>query len=83
MNDLISVIVSVYMTERYLDRCIQSLVKQEYSNIEIILVDDGSHDRCPQICDKWAKQDNRIRVIHKKNSGILVKPNKAMSFVIT
>lgn len=69
MNDLISVIVPVYMTERYLDRCIQSLVKQEYSNIEIILVDDGSHDRCPQICDKWAKQDNRIRVIHKKNSG--------------
>lgn len=67
--NLISVIVPIYKVERYLDRCITSIVNQTYKNLEIILVDDGSPDRCPQICDEWKKKDNRIKVIHKKNGG--------------
>ena len=67
--ELISVIVPVYKTEAYLDRCVQSIVDQTYTNLEIILVDDGSPDNCPQICDEWAKKDSRIRVIHKANGG--------------
>lgn len=70
MEELISVIVPVYKVEQYLDRCIKSLVEQTYSNIEIIIVDDGSPDNCPMMCDKWKKEDTRIRVIHKKNGGL-------------
>ena len=70
MNDLISVIVPVYRVEAYLNRCVQSIVDQTYQNLEIILVDDGSPDQCPQICDHWAKTDDRISVIHKRNGGI-------------
>ena len=66
---LISIIVPVYKSERYLDECVGSLVNQTYKNIEIILVDDGSPDHCPAICDAWAAKDNRIRVIHKMNGG--------------
>lgn len=68
--DLISIIVPVYGVEPYLDRCIQSIVNQTYSNLEIILVDDGSPDRCPEICDEWSKKDSRIKVIHKQNGGL-------------
>lgn len=68
--DLISVIVPIYKVEAYLDRCIQSISAQTYANLEIILVDDGSPDNCPAICDKWAKLDRRIKVIHKKNGGL-------------
>lgn len=68
--DLISVIVPVYQVEAYLDRCVQSIVDQTYTNLDIILVDDGSPDRCPQMCDEWAKRDGRIRVIHKENGGL-------------
>lgn len=68
-KDLISIVVPVYKVETYLNRCIQSIVKQTYKNLEIILVDDGSPDNCPSICDTWAHQDMRIKVIHKKNSG--------------
>ncbi len=70
MNDLISVIIPVYNVEKYLNRCIESVANQTYKNLEIILVDDGSSDSCPQICDKWAKKDSRIKVIHKKNGGV-------------
>ena len=70
MNSLISIIVPVYNVEEYLDECVQSLVNQTYTNIEIILVDDGSPDRCPDMCDEWANRDNRIRVIHKVNGGL-------------
>lgn len=70
MKRLISIIVPVYKVEQYLDRCVESLVRQTYSNIEIILVDDGSPDNCPQMCDRWAEKDNRIIVIHKKNGGL-------------
>lgn len=66
----ISVIIPVYKVEKYLDRCLQSVTKQTYDNLEIILVDDGSPDNCPQICDEWAKKDNRIIVIHKENAGV-------------
>ncbi len=69
-HDLISVIIPIYKVEKYLDKCISSIVNQTYNNIEIILVDDGSPDKCPEICRKWANQDTRIRVIHKENGGL-------------
>ncbi|MBE6950619.1 MAG: glycosyltransferase [Ruminococcaceae bacterium] len=68
--DLISVIVPVYKVEKYLDKCIQSIVDQAYRNLEIILVDDGSPDRCGIMCDVWAAKDSRIKVIHKENGGL-------------
>ncbi len=67
---LISIIVPIYNVEKYLNRCIESIVNQTYKNLEIILVDDGSPDNCPQICDEWKKKNNRIKVIHKKNGGL-------------
>lgn len=67
---LISVIVPVYNVEKYLDKCVDSIVNQTYKNLEIILVDDGSPDNCPKMCDDWARKDKRIRVIHKKNGGL-------------
>lgn len=66
----ISVIVPVYKVEPYLDRCVQSIVDQIYTDLEIILVDDGSPDSCPAMCDAWAEKDDRIRVIHKENGGL-------------
>lgn len=78
MNEKISVIVPVYKVEDYLDKCVQSLVNQTYKNLEIILVDDGSPDACPQMCDKWAKADSRIKVIHKPNGGLSDARNAAM-----
>ena len=68
--DLISVIVPVYKVESYLDRCVASIVNQTYSNLEIILVDDGSPDNCGAMCDAWAAKDPRIKVIHKDNGGL-------------
>lgn len=71
MNEkLLSIIVPIYNVEPYLDRCIESIVNQTYKNLEIIMVDDGSSDNCPQMCDEWAKIDSRIQVIHKSNSGL-------------
>ena len=67
---LISVIVPIYKVEAYLERCIRSLVDQTYTDLEIILVDDGSPDRCGEICDEWAKKDERICVVHKENGGL-------------
>ena len=67
---LVSVIVPVYNTEKYLDKCIDSICKQTYSFLEIILVDDGSTDQCGVICDKNSMEDNRIIVIHKENGGL-------------
>lgn len=68
--ELISIIVPVYNVEKYISRCIKSLIKQTYTNIEIILVDDGSRDNSLKICNKFAKKDCRIKVIHKENSGV-------------
>ena len=76
--DLISVIVPVYRVEPYLDRCVQSIVDQTYTNLEIILVDDGSPDECPRMCDAWAKRDGRIRVIHQENGGLSAARNAGM-----
>ncbi len=67
---LISVIVPVYKVEKYLPRCIESLVHQSYANLEIILVDDGSPDNCPAVCDDYVKRDSRLQVIHKENGGL-------------
>lgn len=69
-NPLISVIVPVYKVEQYLHTCIESVLNQTYSNWELILVDDGSPDNCPQICDGYASKDARIKVIHKINGGL-------------
>ncbi len=69
-NPLISVIVPIYNVEKYLKRCIESIRNQTYVNLEIILVDDGSTDRCAEICDEYANLDNRIKVIHKENGGL-------------
>ena len=70
MNKLISIIVPIYNVELYLKRCIDSILNQTYTNSEIILVDDGSLDNCPQICDDYEKKDSRIKVIHKENGGL-------------
>lgn len=75
---LISVIVPVYKVEAYLDKCISSIAQQTYTNLEIILVDDGSPDKCTVICDEWAKQDARIRVIHQENAGAGAARNAAL-----
>lgn len=70
MRGLVSVVLPIYGVEKYLDRCVNSIVNQTYSNLEIILVDDGSKDNCPAICDAWAERDSRIKVIHKVNAGL-------------
>ena len=70
MEPLISVIVPVYKVEKYLKRCVDSLLVQTYENIEILLVDDGSPDACPQMCDEYAKKHDKIRVFHQENKGL-------------
>jgi len=70
MNDLISVVIPVYRVEKYLERCVESVINQTYANLEIILIDDGSPDNSGNICDEYAKIDKRIKVIHKKNGGL-------------
>ena len=75
---LISIIVPIYHVEQYLNRCVESIVNQTYSNLEIILVDDGSPDNCPKMCDDWAKRDSRIKVIHKGNGGLSDARNAGM-----
>lgn len=75
---LISVIVPVYKVEKYIERCLNSIVNQTYRNLEIILIDDGSPDNCPQICDKWAVKDSRIKVIHQNNTGLSGARNAAL-----
>lgn len=77
-GSLVSIIIPVYKVEEYLERCILSVVNQTYKNLEIILVDDGSPDRCPEICDEWAKKDERIKVIHKANGGLSSARNAGM-----
>ncbi len=76
---LISIIVPVFNVERYLDRCVRSIVAQRYSRLEIILVDDGSPDRCGTMCDEWAEKDCRIKVIHKENGGLSDARNAGMA----
>ena len=66
----ISIVVPIYKVEKEIHRCVESLLAQTLKDIEIILVDDGSPDNCPSICDDYAKKDNRIKVIHKENGGL-------------
>ena len=70
MNELITVVVPIYKVEKYLRRCVDSILLQTYKNLEIILVDDGSPDSCPVICDEYADMDKRVSVIHKSNGGL-------------
>ena len=75
MEDLISVIVPIYNVESYLEQCIKSIINQTYKNIEIILIDDGSTDKSPKICDKYKQKDSRIIVVHKQNTGVSATRN--------
>ena len=67
---MLSIIIPVYCVENTLDRCLESIVSQSYADVEIILVDDGSPDRSPALCDAWAQRDPRIHVIHQENKGL-------------
>lgn len=80
-NPLVSIIIPVYHVEDFLDRCVESVCRQTYQNLEIILVDDGSDDNCPQICDMWSEKDDRIKVIHKQNGGLSDARNAGMKIM--
>lgn len=70
VSPLVSIVVPIYGVERFLDQCVESIVNQTYANLEILLVDDGSRDRCGEMCDKWALKDGRIIALHKVNGGL-------------
>ncbi|MDR2755082.1 MAG: glycosyltransferase [Planctomycetaceae bacterium] len=78
MNKKISVIVPVYNTEKYLEKCVDSIIQQSYENIEVLLIDDGSTDSCVSICDRYADQDKRVKVIHQANAGVAASRNKGI-----
>lgn len=80
-NPLISIIIPVYNVEIYLKECLNSVINQTYKNLEIIVVDDGSTDSCGKICDEFAKQDSRIKVLHQQNAGQAVARNKALDIM--
>ena len=67
---MISVIVPVYNAEKYLQRCVDSILKQSFTDFEVLLIDDGSHDRSGELCDEYGEKDNRVRVFHKENGGV-------------
>lgn len=77
-EELISVVVPIYNVEKYLDKCVSSIVNQSYTNLEIILVDDGSTDNSGKLCEKWIQEDERIRVIHKENGGLSSARNEGL-----
>lgn len=76
--NIISVVIPIYNVEKYLRQCVDSIIRQTYKNLEIILVDDGSPDGCPDICDQYALEDERIKVIHKTNGGLSDARNAAL-----
>ena len=76
---MISIIIPIYKVEQYLDECVTSIINQTYKDLEIILVDDGSPDYCPQMCDEWAKKDSRIKVVHKENGGLSLARNAGLA----
>lgn len=75
---LVSVVLPIFNVERYLDQCVSSVLNQTYKNLEVILVDDGSEDSCPQKCNLWAVEDSRVKVIHKKNQGLGMARNSGI-----
>ena len=77
-EELVSIIVPIYNVEPFLEKCVNSLLNQTYTNIEVILVDDGSPDECPDICDKYREEDHRVKVIHKKNGGLSSARNSGL-----
>ena len=77
----VSIIIPVYNVEKYLDKCLDSVVNQTYTNLEIILVNDGSTDNSGRICDRYATKDSRIRVIHKENGGVSSARNMGLDTV--
>ena len=78
----VSIVVPVYKVEEYIDRCLDSLLNQTLKDIEIILVDDGSPDNCPKICDEYAQKDARVRVVHKQNEGLGYARNSGMEVAV-
>ena len=80
ISPLVTIIVPVYNVESYLDNCLNSLTGQTYANLEIILIDDGSSDKSPTICDKWAHSDNRIIVLHQYNQGVSAARNTGLDY---
>ncbi len=80
---LVSVIIPVYNVEPYLQQCIDSILCQTMKEIEIILIDDGSLDGCPQICDQYAGEDGRVRVVHQANAGVSAARNLGMKLAVT
>ena len=82
IKGLATIILPIYKVEKYLDRCINSIINQTYKNLEIILVDDGSPDRCPQMCEEWAKKDSRIKVVHKENAGLGMARNTGIEHAV-
>ncbi len=81
MNDKVSIIVPIYKSEKFINKLVDSILNQTYKNIELILVDDESPDKCPEICDSYAKKDNRVKVIHKKNGGTCDARNEGLKAV--
>ena len=73
--DLVSIIVPVYKTEQYLARCVNSILNQSYSNVEIILVDDGSPDGCPRLCNEFEEKYSNVKAVHKENGGVMQNHN--------
>ena len=78
----ISIIIPVYKVEKYLDRCVQSVLNQSFSDFEVILVDDGSPDQCPRLCEKYKEQDERVVVLHRQNGGLSAARNSGLHWVI-
>ena len=79
ITDLVSVIVPIFNVDKFLKRCVDSVLSQTYANLQVILVDDGSTDNCPALCDEYKKKDNRIIVIHKENGGLSDARNAGIS----
>ena len=77
----VSIVIPVYRAEKYMERCVDSVLAQTYENIEVILVEDGSPDRCGEICDAYAKKDARVKVIHKENEGVSKARNTGLKEV--
>ena len=78
---LVSIIVPVYKAEKYIHRCIDSLLAQTYKNIEVVLVDDGSPDNCGKICDEYASKDSRVKVFHQQNRGVSAARNTGLAHI--